>query len=102
MIGLHHYLVLSAVLFSIGIFGVLARRNMVGILMSVEILFNAAAINFVAFNRYLHPEILWGQGFTLFVIALAASEAVVGLALVLTMYRGSHTVLAEKFNILKG
>lgn len=102
MIGPKHFLVVGAILFAIGVYGVLARRNVVGVLMSIEILFNAVGINFVAFNRFLHPGQLWGQGFTLFVIALAAAEAVVGLALVLTIYRGSKTVLLERMNILKG
>lgn len=102
MIGPKHFLILGACLFAIGIFGVLSRRNIVGILMSIELLFNAVGINFVAFNRYLHPEALWGQGFTLFVIALAAAEAVVGLALVLAIYRGTKTVLVERMNILQG
>lgn len=70
--------------------------------MSVELLFNAVGINFVAFNRYLHPEAVWGQGVALFVIALAAAEAVVGLALVLTVYRETKTVLVERLNLLKG
>lgn len=102
MIGIKHFLFVGAVLFAIGIYGVLARRNIVGILMSIEILFNAVGINFVAFNRYLHPEALWGQGFTLFVIALAAAEAVVGLALVLSIYRNSKTILVEQMNLLQG
>ena len=101
-IGPKHFLVLSGLLFAIGLFGVLARRNIVGLLMSVELLFNAVGINFVAFNRYLYPNVLWGQGFTIFVIALAAAEAVVGLALVLAIYRGSKNVLVEKMNILQG
>ncbi|MFN0118717.1 MAG: NADH-quinone oxidoreductase subunit NuoK [Elusimicrobiota bacterium] len=96
------FLILSAILFSIGLYGILARRNVVGILMSVELLFNAAAINFIVFNRYLYPENLWGQGFVLFIIALAAAEAVVGLALVLTIYRQSRNILVEKMNILQG
>jgi NAD(P)H-quinone oxidoreductase subunit 4L len=70
--------------------------------MSIELLFNAVGINFVAFNRYLYPSALWGQGFTLFVIALAAAEAVVGLALVLAIYRNSKTILVERMNILQG
>jgi NADH:ubiquinone oxidoreductase subunit K len=102
MIGPKHFLILAAVLFAIGLYGVLARRNIIGILMSIELLFNAAGINFVALNRYLHPENVWGQGFTLFIIALAAAEAVVGLALVLTIYRSSKTVLVERMNILRG
>jgi len=96
------YLIVAAVLFSLGIFGILARRNVVGLLMSIELLFNAVGINFVAFNRFLHPDQLWGQGVTLFVIALAAAEAVVGLALVLAISRSARTVLVEKMNLLKG
>ena len=102
MIGPQPFLLVGAALFAIGIFGVLSRRNIVGVLMSIEILFNAAALNFVAFNRYLHPDGAWGQGATVFVIALAAAEAVVGLALVLAMYRTSRTVLVERMNLLKG
>lgn len=102
MIGPKHFLVLGAVLFCIGVFGVLSRRNMVGIFMSIELMFNAVGINFVAFNRYLHPDGVWGQGFTLFIIALAAAEAVVGLALLLTIYRNAKTVLVERMNILRG
>ena len=92
----------GAALFALGLFGVLARRNVLTVLMSVELIFNAANINFVAFNRYLHPDQPWGQAFTLFVIAIAAAEAVVGLALVLAVYRNFKTVLAENLNLLKG
>ena len=102
MIGIKHFLFVGAILFAIGVYGVLSRRNIVGILMSIEILFNAVGINFVAFNRYLHPGQLWGQGFTLFIIALAAAEAVVGLALVLSIYRSSKTILVERMDLLKG
>jgi NADH:ubiquinone oxidoreductase subunit K/NADH:ubiquinone oxidoreductase subunit 6 (subunit J) len=102
MVGLHAYLVVSALLFAIGLYGILARRNMLILLMSIELIFNAANINFVAFNRFLHPGQVWGQAFTLFVIAIAAAEAVVGLALVLTIYRNFKTVLTENLNILKG
>lgn len=102
IMGPKPFLIVAAILFAIGVFGVLSRRNIVGILMSVELLFNAATLNFVAFNRYLYPEGVWGQGFVLFIIALAAAEAVVGLALVLAIYRGSKTVLVEKLNLLQG
>ncbi len=95
------YIGLSAVIFFIGVAGVIVRRNPLIMLMSIELMFNAVGINFVAFNRYVHPGI-WGQGFTLFIIALAAAEAVVGLALVLTIYRSSKTVLIERMNILRG
>jgi len=96
------YLMVGAGLFVIGIFGVLARRNILTVLMSIELLFNAATLNFVVFNRYLHPGIPWGQGVALFVIAVAAAEAAVGLALVLVIYRNFKTVFAENLDILKG
>ena len=102
MIGLAHFLVLGAVLFSIGIFGVLTRRNIIGILMSIEIMFNAVNLNLVAFNRYLYGGDLWGQGYAIFVITLAAGEAVVGLALGLAIYRNLKTVYVEKMDLLKG
>jgi len=102
MIGPKHFLIVGAILFAIGIYGVLSRRNIIGILMSIELLFNAVGINFIVFNRYLHPELLWGQGFTMFIIALAAAETVVGLSLVLAIYRSSKNILAENLNILKG
>lgn len=102
MIGLTHYLIVGSLLFVIGMFGVLTRRNIIGILMSIEILFNATNINLVAFNHYLYGDRLWGQGFAIFVITLAAAEAVVGLALVLAIYRNLKTVYVEKMNILQG
>lgn len=102
MIGLYGYLLVSGILLSIGIYGVLARRNILTVLMSIELIFNAANLNFAAFNHYLHPAKPWGQAVALFIIAIAAAEAVVGLALVLTIYRNFKTVLAENLNILKG
>ncbi len=92
----------SGVLLAIGLYGVLARRNMLAVLMSIELIFNAANLNFVAFNRYLHPGQPWGQAAVLFIVAIAAAEAVVGLALVLAIYRNFKTVFAENLNILKG
>ncbi len=102
MLSLHHFLMLSAVLFGIGIYGVLSRRNILGILMSIELMFNAANINLIAFNRYLHPGQVWGQGFVIFVMTLAAAEAVVGLSLVLVIYRNIKSVYAEKLSLLHG
>ena len=102
MLDLTGYLLVSAILFSVGMFGALARRNVLGILIGIELMFNAANINFVAFNRYLHPGQPWGQGFALFIIALAAAEAVVGLALVLAIHRNFKTVLSENLTMLKG
>lgn len=102
MVSLTSYLMVGGTLFAIGLFGALSRRNILGVLIGIELMFNAANINFMAFNRYLHPGQPWGQGFALFVIALAAAEAVVGLALVLAIFRNFKSVLAENLNILKG
>ena len=101
-LSLHHFLMLSAVIFGIGIYGALTRRNILGILMSIELMFNAANINLIAFNHFLYPGALWGQGVVIFVITLAAAEAVVGLSLVLAIYRTLHSVYTEKMNILHG
>ena len=75
---LYHVLVLSAILFSIGVYGVLARKSLIAILMSIELMFNAANLNFVAFNYFLYPDGLWGHGLVLLIITVAAAEAVVG------------------------
>jgi NADH-quinone oxidoreductase subunit K len=99
---LYHYLVVSAVLFAIGVYGALTRRNILGIFMSIELMFNGATLNLVALNHYLHPGNVWGQGFVLFVITLAAAEAVVGLSLVLAIYRNIRSVYTENMNILHG
>jgi len=97
------YLALAAVLFSIGIFGVLTRRNAIGILMSLELMFNAVNINLVAFNKYIlsSADNLTGQIFALFVIVIAAAEAVVGLAIVLLIYRNWKGIEVDKINIMK-
>ena len=99
---LPHYLALSCILFEIGLFGVLTRRNIIGILMSIELMLNAANINFVAFNRFLYPGQHLGQLTVIFIITLAAAEVVVGLALVMAIYKNLSTVYVENYNILKG
>ncbi len=101
MVPLWMYLVVSAALFSIGVYGVLARRNAIAILMSVELMLNAANINLVAFWRYMNPEEISGQVFATFVFAIAAAEAAVGLALILAIYRNRQTVIVEDVNVLK-
>ena len=101
-VPLHDYLFVSAALFVIGLFGVLTRRNIIGILMSIELIFNSANLNFVAFNRFLHPGAVLGQAVTIFIITIAAAEIVVGLALILAIYRELSTVYVENFDILKG
>jgi NADH-quinone oxidoreductase subunit K len=99
---LNHYLVLGAILFLIGLFGALTRRNIVGIIMSIELMFNAANVNLAAFNHFLHPGGVAGMTLALFIITVAAAEVVVGLALVLAIYRNAATVYVEDFNLLKG
>jgi NADH:ubiquinone oxidoreductase subunit K len=100
-IPLSWYLIVAAVLFCIGIYGVLARRNAVGILMGVELMLNAVNINLVAFWRYLDPVNVAGQVFALFVLVVAAAEAVVGLALIISVYRNRGSIDAEDINLLK-
>ena len=100
MIGLGHYLVLSALLFGIGSIGFLTRRNMLIQLMSIEVMLNAVNLTFVAFNRW-HPENHTGQLFAFFVIAVAAAEAAVGLAIVISLYRLKKSVHSDEANALK-
>jgi NADH-quinone oxidoreductase subunit K len=101
MIPLSWYLTLSALLFCVGVFGVLARRNAVGILMGIELMLNAVNLNLVAFWRYLTPTAIAGQVFTLIVFAVAASEAAVGLALIISIYRRRSTIVADEINLMK-
>lgn len=101
MVPLWAYLVVAAALFSIGMFGVLARRNAIAILMSVELMLNAVNINLVAFWRYQNPVDIAGQAFAAFVFVVAAAEAAVGLALILSIYRRRQSVIAEDVDLLK-
>ena len=101
MPGLTHYLVVSALLFALGLYAVVTRRNTVAILMGVELMLNAANVNLVAFNKYAAPAAMQGQIFALIVITLAACEAAVGLALVLAAYRTLETVYEDEINVMK-
>jgi NADH:ubiquinone oxidoreductase subunit K len=101
MIGLTQYLVVSAALFSLGIMAVLARKNAVNVLMGVELILNSANLNLVAFSRYSAAN-LSGQLFAIFVIVIAAAEAAVALAIVLSMYRLVKSVNLDKADTLKG
>ena len=96
------YLGLGGLLFLIGLFGALTRRNAVGILMAIELMFNGATVTFCAFNRFLHPHPLSGVMAALIVMTVAAAEAVVGLSLFLLMSRNRDTIYVEKFTLLKG
>lgn len=99
---LYHVMVLSTILFCVGIYGALSRRNILGILMSIELMFNAANINLVAFNHFLYPERVWGQGFVIFIITIAVAEAVVGLSLVLTIYRNLKSIYLDEVTLFHG
>jgi len=101
VIGLQHYLILSAILFSIGLYGVLAKRNAVIILMCVELMLNAVNITLVAFSRYVVPALLTGQVFAIFVIVVAAAEVAVGLAVIFAVYRGLEDIDVSKIDLLK-
>jgi len=101
MVPLTWYLLVGAALFCIGVFGVLARRNAVAILMGVELMLNAVNINLVAFWRYLAPTAATGQAFALFVLVIAAAEAAVGLALIISIYRHRQSVNVEQIDLLK-
>ncbi|MBE7468439.1 MAG: NADH-quinone oxidoreductase subunit NuoK [Anaerolineales bacterium] len=95
------WLTVSAALFSIGMYGALTRRNAIGILMGVELILNAVNINLVAFWRYISPTDVAGQIFAIIVISVAAAEAAVGLAIVISVYRRRHSAIVEELDILK-
>lgn len=101
MIPLSWYLIVAAGLFSLGLYGVLSRKNMVAILMSVELMLNAININLVAFWRYITPEKVTGQAFAIMVFAVSAAEVAVGLALVISLYRRRKIVIAENVDLMK-
>lgn len=99
---LPHYLLLSVFLFSVGMFGVLTRRNAVAILMSIEIMFNAVILALISFNHFVAPAATYnGQIFAIFIIAVAAGEAAVGLALMITIFRSRDTINVEDMNLMK-
>jgi NADH:ubiquinone oxidoreductase subunit K len=102
-IGIEHYLILSALLFCIGLYGALAKRNAVVILMCIEIMLNAVNIALVAFSRYLAPEVivLSGQIFAIFIMVTAAAEVAVGLAIIITLYRSRDSIDVEQMDLMK-
>lgn len=101
MIPLSWYLILSAALFSMGLFGVLARKNAIAILLGVELMLNAVNINLVAFWRYGDVAQMAGQVFAVIVFAVSAAEVAVGLALVISVYRRRDTVIADEIDMMK-
>ena len=100
-VGLDQFLVLSALLFCIGLFGVLTQRNVIKIIMCIEIMLNAVNISLIAFSRYVTPVTLTGQLFAIFVMVVAAAEVAVGVAIIFAAYRNRESIDIENFNILK-
>lgn len=99
MVPLSAYVILSTLLFTIGVVGVLIRRNLIIILLSIELMFNAANINFVAFSHYF--QAMAGQVFVFFVLTVAASEVALGLAIIIALYRGRATLNVEEINLMR-
>ena len=99
---LQTYLYIALVLFAIGLYGVLARRNLIAVLISVELMLNAAMINFMAFNRFLAPHPAVGQIFTLFIMAVAAAEPAIALSIIIAVYRKLKSVNVEHATELRG
>lgn len=100
-VSLDAFLVIAAALFCIGIYGLITSRNAVRVLMSIELMLNAVNLNFLAFSNYLDSANIRGQVFAVFVITVAAAEAAVGLAIVLSIYRSRDTIDMEEFNLLR-
>lgn len=101
-IGLHHFLIVSFLLAAAGIATILSKRSAIGILIGVELVLNAAGINFVAFNHYVWQESLDGQMFAIFIVVLAAAEAAVALAIFLNFYNNFNTIDVERADAMKG
>ena len=100
-VPLTHILVLSTALFFIGVYGFFTRRNLITMLMSVELILNSANINFVAFNRYLYPESWTGFSLRLFIVAIAAAEAAVAIAIIINFYRNFKSIDVEAADEMK-
>jgi NADH:ubiquinone oxidoreductase subunit K len=101
MITLYHYLVLAAALFSIGLYGAVSKKNAIAVFMGIELMLNSVNINLIAFNHFLKPQILAGHTFAIFVIAVAACEVAVGLAIILSLYRHRKSTTVDDIDLLK-
>jgi NADH:ubiquinone oxidoreductase subunit K len=101
MITLQHYLILAAILFCIGLYGAVTKKNAISVFMCIELMLNSANINLVAFNHFLKPDILAGHTFAVFIIAVAACEVAVGLAIVLSLYRHRKSTAVDDMDFLK-
>ncbi|MBX7109350.1 MAG: NADH-quinone oxidoreductase subunit NuoK [Chitinophagales bacterium] len=100
-VPMNHILFVSTALFFIGVYGFLTRRNMITMLMSVELILNSVNINFVTFNKYLYPERMDGIFFTVFIIAIAAAEAAVAIAIIINLYRTHQSIDVEDASEMK-
>ncbi len=100
-ISIHHFLIVSTIMFFIGITGFIIRQNLITILLSVELILNSVVINFLVFNRYLYPDQLQGHFFSLFIIGVAAAEASVAIALIINIYRRIHNIEADNVDRMK-
>jgi NADH-quinone oxidoreductase subunit K len=100
-IPLNYFLIVSTLMFFIGIYGFLTRRNLITMLMSIELILNSVNINFVAFNKYLYPDKLQGHFFTLIVIAVAAAEAAIAIAIIINIYRNFRSIDVNKVDEMK-
>ena len=101
MIGLTHFLVVAAIVFAIGLYGLLTKRTIIGLLMSIELMLNAVNINLIAFSRFITPDALTGQVFAIFTITVAAAEVAVGLAMVFRVYHDRNTVHAARLDEMR-
>jgi len=99
--GLYHLLFISTALFFIGVYGFLTRRNLITMLMSIELILNSVNINFVVFNKYLYPDKLDGIFFTIFIITIAAAEAAVAIAIIINLYRSHQSIDIEDAGEMK-
>ena len=100
-VPLTHVLILSSILFFLGIYGFFTRRNLITVLMSIELILNSVNINFIAFNKYLYPHQLEGVFFTLFIITIAAAEVSLAIAIIINMYRRFNTIDIDDANTMK-
>ena len=100
--SLNTYLIIGALLFGMGIYGIITRRTLIGMLIAAELILAGASINFMAFNRFTAPDPIVGQIFTLFIMAIAAAEAAIGLSIVVAIYRNYKSIDAEDLVELKG
>ena len=101
LLSLEHYLILAAILFSIGLFGALSKRNAVIILMCIELMLNAVNITMIAFSSYIVPQLLTGHIFAIFIMVVAAAEVAVGVAIILSIYRGLQDIDVSKIDLMK-